>query len=223
MIFQSFARLRAIGRAAVVTAVVAMTVVGVAGTAAAAQQQPSNMRGFSAGANSWFRSDAETQAVNGAFYNANSAGWQSSWCELTGLTSFPDSYGGWFANASITCVQEPTVFLPGVPWSSGPNLGLCIGGELCHYVQLNMPLTSGPTYIGQVSVTAHDNFGDKTTALLGLFADGVQIGSWQDVKRDGSTHTFSINRSTSELTFRSKSTQNSNGTDETIINSIAVN
>lgn len=218
MAFQGFRRLRTVGRVVMTTGVVVMTLIGVAGPAAA-QQQPSNVRGFSGGGYSGVRSTAESQAVNAAHYSAASAGWQASWCQLISLTSYPVG-SGWNAIAELRCVQPPTVTLPGVPWNSDSNLGLCIGGELCHNVQLNMPVAAGPIYVSQITVNAHDDYGDKTGAVLGLFADGVQIGSWRDVLRAGSNHTFYVNRSVSQLTFRSQS--ESRPTDETIINSIAV-
>jgi hypothetical protein len=126
--------------------------------------------------------------------------------------------GSW---ASTTFYSQSSYFqynfihsLPGSP-GPVPGTGLCIGGSICgvnDYLKIIYP----SSYVSRVVIAAHDNVGDKYKAVLGMYVNGVLQGT-QDVKKDGSSHTFYVNTYVSSLEFRSFHESGASNGDETII------
>lgn len=99
--------------------------------------------------------------------------------------------------------------------ANGATQGLCIGGAMCgttNYVYVQYP----GSYVSNVLVTAHDNVGDKTGALLELWVNGA-LFSRQDVKAAGSTLIFDVYRPVWQLQFRSVQKDGRSGGDETML------
>jgi hypothetical protein len=94
------------------------------------------------------------------------------------------------------------------------SVNRCIGGEQCDHSTLTVDLTK-PMGIGTVSVFAHDNIGDKANALLMLRVNGRYL-AYHDVKKEGSTLTFTVNQVADSLEFADLEN------DEIMIKSIAI-
>lgn len=211
-------------RAMAVIALAAAAFVSVAAHAqpAAAAPDPSNVRYFAGQGWGGDRSLAERAAWDNAYGAAAAGGYAASSCVRSAGPQFDQIGTAWMALVEIKCVHTPRITVPQVPWTSSPALGYCIGGEHCLGVRLYLTVGS-PTakkQVNQVIVSAHDDMGGETNAMLGLFADGVQIGGWQDVRKAGSTHTFAPSRPVAELQLRSQSTDGRS--EETIVNSISI-
>lgn len=98
---------------------------------------------------------------------------------------------------------------------SGAAQGLCIGGAICgttNYVYVQYP----GSYVSNVLVSAHDAVGDKTSAMLELWVNGV-LRSRQDVKAAGSTLVFDVYQPVWQLQFRSVQKDGRSGGDETML------
>lgn len=73
--------------------------------------------------------------------------------------------------------------------------GICIGGDRCgqkNAIVIPIP-PNGSGYVSRVYVNAHDRIGRKHRAHLQLW-EGNELIAEQDVKKDGSLHTFILNR-----------------------------
>ncbi|WP_331346524.1 hypothetical protein [Cellvibrio sp. UBA7661] len=100
--------------------------------------------------------------------------------------------------------------------NGNPGSGLCIGGEICGKNDSLKIIYQPNRYISTVAVGAHDKVGDKFKAHLIVIADGVVVGE-QDVLKDGSTLSFSVNRNVSVLEFKSVHENHEPKGDETVI------
>lgn len=117
--------------------------------------------------------------------------------------------------------QAATIQPGGVPFDSG-SINICFGGANCGgaNTELVLGFVPGPVNVGTIKVDANDNVGASTNAWLRIFADGVYLGE-QDVKKAGSTLTFTVNRSVREISFRTRHTHNPGG-DEVVVTRIRI-
>jgi hypothetical protein len=108
-------------------------------------------------------------------------------------------------------------YAPSLPWSTPINQ--CIGGAICGGTNNTLIVSTPPAYIKYVNVKAHDDVGDKHSATLEIYVDGVFIAS-QDVLKAGSILYYPVNRNGSTITLRSIRADGSS--DETHVNSIEI-
>ena len=95
--------------------------------------------------------------------------------------------------------------------------GICIGGDICGESE-RLTITYPSVYITSLEVNADDNIGDKHRAELELYVDGVPFKKL-DVKKDGSTLIFDLNRNVKSLRLMSVS-KDEHKSDETRIYTI---
>lgn len=97
--------------------------------------------------------------------------------------------------------------------------GICIGGDKCGVDNSLFIVYPNNTYLSLVEVYAHDDVGSKTKARLELLVDGVSVGI-QDVKKEGASHRFYVNRSVKGYIELRSLGENDDKTDETVIETL---